>query len=117
MGLALHTTRRDGRATIAARGSIDLHSSDELRSRLTELVDAGERAVVVDLAAVDFCDSSGLNVLVRAYKHARAQNATLTVTGAYGRVENVLKTTGLDRFLVEGAAEEDAAEDAPADGR
>ena len=112
MGLALHTTRQDGRATIAARGSIDLHSSDELRSRLTELVDAGEREVVVDLTAVDFCDSSGLNVLVRAYKHARAQNATLTVTGAYGRVENVLRTTGLDRFLIGGTAEE-----ASADGR
>jgi anti-sigma B factor antagonist len=105
VGLALQTTRQDGRATIAARGSIDLHSSDELRSRLTELVDAGERDVVVDLTAVDFCDSSGLNVLVRAYKHARAQNATLTVTGAYGRVENVLRTTGLDRFLVAGAGD------------
>ncbi|MFB4318912.1 STAS domain-containing protein [Actinomadura sp. 21ATH] len=100
----MHTTRQDGRATIAARGSIDLHSSEELRARLTELIDAGEREVVVDLTAVDFCDSSGLNVLVRAYKHAKAQNAELTVTGAYGRVENVLRTTGLDRFLIGGAS-------------
>lgn len=86
--------------TISARGSIDLHSSDELRERLTELVDAGERDVVVDLAAVDFCDSSGLNVLVRAYKHARTHEGNLSVVGAYGRVENVLRTTGLDRFLL-----------------
>jgi len=106
----LQTTRHDGRATIAARGSIDLHSSEELRARLTELVDAGEREVVVDLTAVDFCDSSGLNVLVRAYKHARAQNATLVVTGAYGRVENVLRTTGLDRFLMADAADGEGAE-------
>jgi len=110
VGLALQTTRHDGRATIAARGSIDLHSSEELRARLTELVDAGEREVVVDLTAVDFCDSSGLNVLVRAYKHARAQNATLVVTGAYGRVENVLRTTGLDRFLMADAADGEGAE-------
>ncbi|MBC6463128.1 STAS domain-containing protein [Actinomadura sp. HBU206391] len=104
MGLALHTTRQDGRAVIAARGSIDLHSSDDLRERLTSLVDGGEERIVVDLTAVDFCDSSGLNVLVRAYKHARAHDAKLTVTGAYGRVENVLRTTGLDRFLIEGPA-------------
>lgn len=88
--------------TISARGSIDLHSSDELRRRLAELVDAGEREVVVDLAAVDFCDSSGLNVLVRAYKHARTRDGDLSVVGAHGRVENVLKTTGLDRFLLKG---------------
>lgn len=85
---------------IIARGSIDLHSSDELRERLTKLVDGGEHDLVVDLAAVDFCDSSGLNVLVRAYKHARAGGGDLSVVGAHGRVENVLRTTGLDRFLL-----------------
>jgi anti-sigma B factor antagonist len=104
VGLALHTTRQDGRALIAARGSIDLHSSDDLRERLTSLVDAGEEHIIMDLTAVDFCDSSGLNVLVRAYKHARAHDATFTVTGAYGRVDNVLRTTGLDRFLIQGPA-------------
>ncbi|REF00072.1 STAS domain-containing protein [Thermomonospora umbrina] len=100
MGLALHTTRQDDRVTVAARGSIDLHSSDELRGRLESLVEAGHQEIIVDLTAVDFCDSSGLNVLVRAYKHARAKNASFSVTGAYGRVENVLRTTGLDRFLI-----------------
>jgi anti-sigma B factor antagonist len=105
MGLALHTTRTDDRATVSARGSIDLHSSDELREQLAQLVDSGLREIVVDLTAVDFCDSSGLNVLVRAYKHARAQDATFTVTGAYGRVENVLRTTGLDRFLIASSSE------------
>ncbi|WP_344838519.1 STAS domain-containing protein [Actinocorallia longicatena] len=100
MGLALQTSRQDGRALVAARGSIDLHSSESLRECLAQLIDSGETEVVVDLTAVDFCDSSGLNVLVRAYKHARARNAALIVTGAYGRVENVLRTTGLDRFLI-----------------
>ncbi|MBA9006249.1 MULTISPECIES: STAS domain-containing protein [Thermomonospora] len=100
MGLALHTTRQDGRVTVSARGSIDLHSSDDLRQRLEALVEAGHKEIVVDLTAVDFCDSSGLNVLVRAYKNARDHNASFSVTGAYGRVENVLHTTGLDRFLI-----------------
>lgn len=110
VGLALHTTRQNGRAVIAARGSIDLHSSDDLRERLTALVDAGEQQIIVDLTAVDFCDSSGLNVLVRAYKHARARNTTFTVTGAYGRVENVLRTTGLDRFLIGESSAGDSTE-------
>ncbi|MDX6744764.1 STAS domain-containing protein [Actinocorallia sp. A-T 12471] len=100
MGLALQTTRTDDRAVVTARGSIDLHSSESLRGCLVELVDSGHTEITLDLTAVDFCDSSGLNVLVRAYKHARAVNAVLTVTGAYGRVENVLRTTGLDRFLI-----------------
>ncbi|GAB2864330.1 hypothetical protein GCM10022221_75440 [Actinocorallia aurea] len=99
--MALQTTRTEDRAAVVtARGSIDLHSSESLRGCLVELVDTGHTEIVLDLTAVDFCDSSGLNVLVRAYKHARAEGAALTVTGAYGRVENVLRTTGLDRFLI-----------------
>lgn len=84
---------------VSVRGSIDLHSSDDFSARLADLVDAGAREIVVDLTAVDFCDSSGLNALVRAYKRARQEGATFTVTGAYGRVDTVLRTTGLDRFL------------------
>lgn len=105
MGLAMQTTHADGRATVSARGSIDLHSSDELRDALLALIDEGHREVVVDLTGVDFCDSSGLNVLVRTYKYARAKDARFTVTGAYGRVENVLRTTGLDRFLIASSSE------------
>jgi anti-sigma B factor antagonist len=102
VGLTLHTTRQDGHALVAARGSIDLHSSEEFGARLTELVEAGEQHIVVDLTAVDFCDSSGLNAMVRAYKRARQEGASFTVTGAYGRVDTVLRTTGLDRFLLAG---------------
>lgn len=83
-----------------ARGSIDLHSSESLQSHLIGLLDGGERQIVVDLSSVDFCDSSGLNVLVRAYKHARVADAALVVTGAQGRVQNVLRTTGLDKYLI-----------------
>ena len=102
MGLSWATARDGGRTTISARGSIDLHSSDGLGDHLTELIDGGERCLIIDLTQVDFCDSSGLNVLIRAYKHAARQAGTFTVTGAYGRVDTVLRTTGLDRFLLQG---------------
>ncbi|WP_106403710.1 STAS domain-containing protein [Actinocorallia populi] len=100
MRLALDTRRDEDRTLVTARGSIDLHSSESLQTHLIGLLDEGDRQIVVDLAAVDFCDSSGLNVLVRAYKHARVTDAALVVTGAQGRVENVLRTTGLDKYLI-----------------
>ncbi|GAA2737585.1 STAS domain-containing protein [Actinocorallia aurantiaca] len=100
MRLALDTRKDEDRTLVTARGSIDLHSSESLQSHLIGLLDEGDRQIVVDLAAVDFCDSSGLNVLVRAYKHARVTNAALVVTGAQGRVQNVLRTTGLDKYLI-----------------
>ncbi|MEO3787919.1 STAS domain-containing protein [Actinocorallia sp. B10E7] len=100
MRLALDTRKDEDRTLVTARGSIDLHSSASLQSHLIGLLDEGDRQIVVDLAAVDFCDSSGLNVLVRAYKHARVTNAALVVTGAQGRVQNVLRTTGLDKYLI-----------------
>lgn len=100
MRLALDTRRDEDRTLVTARGSIDLHSSESLQNHLIGLLDEGDRQIVIDLTAVDFCDSSGLNVLVRAYKHARVTNSALVVTGAQGRVENVLRTTGLDKYLI-----------------
>ncbi|MGW2354168.1 STAS domain-containing protein [Actinacidiphila glaucinigra] len=43
---------------------MDYVSQPELRGRLTQVIDRAERAVVLNLAGVSFCDSAGLNVLL-----------------------------------------------------
>ncbi|WP_018560455.1 MULTISPECIES: STAS domain-containing protein [unclassified Streptomyces] len=45
-------------------GTMDYVSQPELLGRLTQVIDRAERAVVLNLAGVSFCDSAGLNVLL-----------------------------------------------------
>ncbi|MEV4614969.1 STAS domain-containing protein [Kitasatospora sp. NPDC049258] len=65
--LALTTAGRpDGTAVVTAVGEIDLSNVDAFTAALTTAL-AGSRTVVVDLTAVEYLDSAGLNVL---FSHA-----------------------------------------------
>ena len=71
-------TRREGvRTVISVTGEIDVYTAPTLRERLNELVADGEYHLVVDMAGVDFLDSTGLGVLVGGLKRARSHEGTL----------------------------------------
>ena len=53
-------------ALIVASGELDVQSVPELRERLAEAIDAGNRSIVVDMSEVSFIDSLSLSALVGA---------------------------------------------------
>lgn len=60
--------------------------------------------VVLDFADVDFCDSSGLRVLVEAYQRFNEAGGSIRVVNARPHVRRVFEVTALDdRFLSDGS--------------
>jgi anti-sigma B factor antagonist len=57
----------------------------------------GERParVVVDMAGVDFCDSTGMNVLLAAHRLAGEKGGDLTLAAPRPPVRKILEVTGL----------------------
>lgn len=90
---------RAGVAVLTLEGRLTLVSASQLKSAITEAVDAGRTRVVVDLTAVGFMDSSGLGVLVAGLKKARQEGGDLRLTGVNQQVATVLELTNLDRVL------------------
>lgn len=84
---------------IPVPGELDLAEAPALRERLLAAVTAGYDDVVLDLSGTTFVDSSGLSVIITAYKRLQAQGGRLRVTGAAGLVRSVLDVTGLDHVL------------------
>lgn len=63
----------------------------------------GNSKVVVDLAGVNFIDSSGLSALIYAYKEARERDGSLSVRSPSAVVARLLDMTGQsERFLNPG---------------
>jgi anti-anti-sigma factor len=79
-------------------GEIDFTSSGAVQSALLAMILPGGGAVVADLSRVTFLDSSGLGVLVQAYRTATERDTRLLVV-ASEPVRKLLRLTGLDTVL------------------
>lgn len=87
---------RCGAVTVlAVRGELDMSSAPRLRARLVGLLDAGAVEVIIDLAHLDFIDSTGLHVLMSEIKRFRANGGDLALRGATRRAMKVFEVTGL----------------------
>ncbi|HEY7101007.1 MAG TPA: STAS domain-containing protein [Mycobacteriales bacterium] len=79
-------------------GEIDFTSAGAVQSALLGMILPGGGAMVVDLTRITFLDSSGLGVLVQAYRVAAEQDTRLLLV-ASEPVRKLLRLTGLDTVL------------------
>ncbi|WP_229402039.1 STAS domain-containing protein [Micromonospora okii] len=92
--------QRDGAgACLRLAGELDMSTAGELNAALDRLAESGAHHLLVDLTELTFCDSTGIAAFVRGDNRAAAQGGWLRVTNATGRVERVLRVTGLAEVL------------------
>ena len=94
----LRTTETDGTSVVSLGGDVDLNHSPALRKVLMDLM-FERRAVVVDLAAVTYVDSSGVAALVEAYQMARRNETDFVLAAISDPVRRVLQLARLDRVF------------------
>lgn len=71
MDLNFDVTSESGYVLVELAGEIDMHTAPRLQEKLVALMDGGDDRLMLDMARVDFLDSTGLGVLVNAFKAAR----------------------------------------------
>jgi anti-anti-sigma factor len=76
-------------------GEIDIAAADTLRAELAKLTEA-PRVVAIDLQAVSFIDSSGIEALCAARRDAHAVGGSVVLRSPSTTVTRVLEVTGLD---------------------
>ncbi|MGW1744339.1 STAS domain-containing protein [Streptomyces sp. NPDC002092] len=103
------TTTRVGRCLVASfDGEMDYLTGPMFRTEFFNLIDSGERFIVLDLAGVPFCDSAGLNTLLAARRRAHESGVRLALTSVQRQLRQLLKLTGVDRIVDLYDAAEDA---------
>ena len=70
-GFALEVTQGEADAVVRLTGELDMATAPALRSELAGLAARGVRTVTVDMAQLNFIDSTGLNVLIADLKRLR----------------------------------------------
>jgi anti-anti-sigma factor len=93
------STEDDGEVVVTVDGELDYDTEGPLAEALRAALTDPPHRLVVDLAGVRYCDSSGLRVLVTAYHDAGAAGAGFVLRGAQGQTERALRLTGIDQFV------------------
>ena len=84
---------------VQLRGDLDLCSAPLLEENLAALRDSGCRDVTIDISQLEFCDCSGLNVLLKAHAALQQEGGGLTLAGITGPVQRILDLTGMADVL------------------
>lgn len=89
-------------------GDIDLKTSPELRAAVLDLFEnRGQERVILDLAGVNYIDSSGVATLVEGLQEAKKKNARFILCALNQAPRHVLELTRLTKvFAITQTVEE-----------
>jgi anti-sigma B factor antagonist len=104
---------------VVVRGEIDLSSVDKIRRATDAAMSQGPETVVLDLGAVTFCDSSGIELVVSCHRRAKAHDVRLVVVRPAGPAWRPFEICNIDRevqFVDRGHDASNGRAPAPSDG-
>jgi anti-sigma B factor antagonist len=100
--IALSVEHGEAGAVVTVGGDLEFGTAASLRSALIDLAHQGCDPLVVDLAGLDFIDSTGLSLLVQAKQRIESQGHRFVLRNPTERVRRVLEISGLaELFTIE----------------
>lgn len=99
MALSLTSHLEGAVMVVDAAGELDTAAAPQLRLLLLDLLEDGQRNLLVDLSRITFLDSTGLGVLVGGVRRLTDAGGTLNLVVTDARILQVLSLTGLRRVL------------------
>ncbi len=84
---------------IAVNGELDLASGPLLQEHIDQVLRDHSGTVLIDLRRLEFMDSTGLSVMVKAHHSAEASARRLVLVKGPPQVQRLLELTGLAERL------------------
>lgn len=96
MALRIESKETDGVTVLTVAGRVTLgDESNQMRSKIKELLAQGNKRLVLDLGGVSYIDSAGLGTLVAAYTSARNSGADIKLANITKKLDDLLNITKL----------------------
>ena len=90
-----------GQLTIELTGEIDHHSAKEyIQHILTKIEAYAPQICILDFEGVTFMDSSGIAVVINAFRNLSKMNGSLQISGLREQPLKVFKASGIDKLIV-----------------
>ncbi|HEX5291556.1 MAG TPA: STAS domain-containing protein [Streptosporangiaceae bacterium] len=89
----------NGVPVVKAAIEVDASNAQHLRDAIVTALSGGATALIVDMSETEFCDSTGLNVLVRAHKRLAEARGELLLVAIEPTLLRIFKVTGMDTMF------------------
>ncbi|MEU6005289.1 MULTISPECIES: STAS domain-containing protein [unclassified Streptomyces] len=89
------TLPREDVALLTVEGYLDVDTATELQAHLANQLHHGRRHFLLELSAVPFMDSSGMNIILRVYQEARERAGSVHIIAPAPAVLRILDLTGV----------------------
>ncbi len=90
------------------QGRLDSTSSPGLEKQATELIDGGERRLLIDLGGLDYISSAGLRAALAVAKRMNAAGGRLALCSLNPQIAEVFEISGVDSIIDIHASPESA---------
>jgi anti-sigma B factor antagonist len=88
--------RRGDTLVVGVPGPLVVHNRQELKERVLDQLDKGEKNFLIDFRQTEYIDSSGLGVLVSLSKKVREHQGELRITNLSYELKKLFELTKLD---------------------
>lgn len=92
-------TNRDGKTAIVLQGRFDFNAHREFRDAVEQAVKDAPASIIVDLASVDYLDSSALGMLLMLRDKARTAGKEVQLANARGSVKQVIDIANFGKLF------------------
>lgn len=82
---------------VSLKGDLDINASPRLKSEVILAYEEGPADIMVDLAELDYLDSTGLGALISILKKAQMDDHKVVILRAKPSIEKLFYITELDR--------------------
>ena len=89
------TMPREDVALVTVKGFLDVDTATELQHHLANQMHHGRQHLLLDLSEVPFMDSSGINIILNAYKETRQVGGSIGLIDPAPAVQRILDLTGV----------------------
>lgn len=106
--MGFSVVKQDGVTVVDVEGQLIVGNRQELKQKMLEELEGGDRKFVIDFANTGYIDSSGLGVLVSLSKKIREQGGELRLSSLNEDLRTLFELTKLDTLFRIADSKEEA---------
>ncbi|MEN6520459.1 MAG: STAS domain-containing protein [Armatimonadota bacterium] len=97
-GIRLETNTREVEdyKVLNVTGEIDVYTAPQFKEAVNQIINSGQKDLIVDMGHVSYMDSSGFGTLLSATKRLRPEGGTVNLVACNSAIDRMLRITRLN---------------------